>query len=82
MGSLASDHLTLSYLEDVEAGEDVLVLEEPHHLQLSEDALRADQALEDVGELLQGDALPVPRVRHRPHDAERAVPDGPVGLKV
>ena len=32
-------------LQNVEAGEDVFVLEEPHHLQLPEHSLRADEAL-------------------------------------
>ena len=31
-----------SHLEDVEAGEDVFMFEEPHHLELPEDALTAD----------------------------------------
>ena len=73
---------TLTYLQYIEAGEDVFVLEEPHHLELPEDPLRADEALEHVGQLLEGDPLPVPGVRHRPHHAERTIPDRPVRLEL
>ena len=38
-----------AHLEDVEAGEDVFMFEEPHHLELPEDALTADEALKNVG---------------------------------
>ena len=37
------------YLEDIEAGEDVFMFEETHHLELPEDALAADEALKNVG---------------------------------
>ena len=56
------------------------MFKEPHHLEFSEDPLRTNEALEHVGELLEGDPLAVPGVRDRPHDAEGAVADGTVGL--
>ena len=69
-------------LQNVEAGEDVFVLKEPHHLQLPEHSLRADEALKDVGQLLQRDPLPVAGVGDRPHDPEGTVTDRPIGLVV
>ena len=58
------------------------MLEEAHHLELPEDPLRADEALEHVGQLLERDPLPVARVGDGPHDAEGAVPDRTVGLEL
>ena len=71
-----------THLQYVEAAEDVLVLEEAHHLEFPEDPLRADEALEHVGQLLERDPLPVARVGHGPDDAEGAVPDRPIGLEL
>ncbi len=56
-----------------------MVLEEPHHLELSEDALGADRALEHVGQLLERHPLAVARISHRPNHAKGAVADGTVG---
>ena len=56
------------------------MLEESHHLEFPEHALRAHEALKDVGELLERDPLVVPRVGDRPHHAEGPVTDGSVGL--
>ena len=50
------------------------MFEEPHHLELPEDALTADEALKNVGQFLQRDPLPVPRVSYRPHHPERSIP--------
>ena len=69
-------------LQNVETGEDVFVFEESHHLQFPKNSLRADEALKDVGQLLEGDALPVARVRHRPHDPEGTVTDRTIRLVV
>ena len=41
--------LSKLYLEDIEAGEDVFMFEETHHLELPEDTLAADEALKNVG---------------------------------
>ena len=75
-------HIVFTHLQYVEAAEDVLVLEEAHHLELPEDPLRADEALEHVGQLLERDPLPVARVGDGPDDAEGAVPDWPIGLEL
>ena len=56
------------------------MLEVPHHLEFSEDSLGADETLEHVGKLLEGDAFAVSGVGDGPHDAEGAVPDGTVSL--
>ena len=58
------------------------MLEENHHLELPEDSLGADQALEHVGQLLEGDPLAVPRVCDGPDHSEGTVPDGLVLLEV
>ena len=58
------------------------MLEEAHHLELPEDPLRADEALEHVGQLLERDPLPVARVGDGPDDAESAVPDRTIGLEL
>ena len=58
------------------------MLEEPHHPELPEDPLGGDQALEDVGQLLEGHALAVAGVGDRPDHAEGAVADRPVRLVV
>jgi len=49
----------------------VLVLEEAQHLQLPEHPLTRNQVLEDIGHLLEGHLLTVPRVRHRPGGEDR-----------
>ena len=58
------------------------MLEEPHHLELPEDPLRADEALEHVGQLLERDPLPVPRVGDGPHHPEGPVADRAIGLEL
>lgn len=44
----------------------VLVLEEAQHFQLSEDALRGDERLEHIGQLLQRHSTTVARICHGP----------------
>ena len=58
------------------------MFEEPHHLEFSEDAFAADQALKHIRKFLQSDALAVPRVCDGPDHAEGPVPDGSVRLEV
>ena len=58
------------------------MLEEPHHLELPEDSLGADETLEHVGEFLEGNSFAVPGIRDGPDHAEGAVADGPVRLVV
>ena len=46
---LSADSALQAHLEDIEAGKDVFMFEETHHLELPEDALAADKALKNVG---------------------------------
>lgn len=46
------------------------MFEEAEHLELSEDALGGDERLEYVGQLLEGDAPAIARVRHSPVDKQ------------
>lgn len=42
------------------------MFEEAEHLEFAEHPLGGDEALEDVGQFLEGDPAAVPGVRHRP----------------
>ena len=54
------------------------MLEEAHHFELTKDTLRADQALENVGELFEGYSLTVTRVGDRPDHSKSSIANGPV----
>jgi len=69
-------------LQNVETREDVVVLKELHHFELSEDSLGADQALENIWEFLEGDTFVVSGIRDRPDHPESPIADGTVGLVI
>jgi len=56
------------------------MLEELHHFELSEDSLGADQALENIGEFLEGNTFVVSRICDRPDNAKCTIPNGSIRL--
>ena len=69
-------------LQDVYTRQYVFMLEESHHFELSKDSFWADQALENVWQFFEGNALAIARIGHRPNNAECTVTNWPIWLVV
>lgn len=70
------------YLQYVETRKNVVVLEELHHFELSEDSLGAYQALENIWEFLEGNAFVVSGIGDRPDHPESSIANWTVRLVV
>ena len=56
------------------------MFKEPHHLELTKDSLGADQALENIGQLLESHSLSVSGICDRPYHSEGTISNWSVGL--
>ena len=70
------------YLQDIQAREDVVVLEETHHFELTKDAFRADQALEDIGQLFKSHSFSVSWIRDGPDHSKCSISNGTIWYTV
>ena len=70
---LSADSALQAHLEDIEAGKDVFMFEETHHLELAKDTLGTDQALKYIRKFFQGHAFAIAGICYGPYDTKGSI---------